>query len=388
VGRTNWTLQVEAVSTLEAEGPSPDLVRGLGLLTFIHLISDRPAEAMATAGRAIELAATLGLAPPAGAYAWRGSTRCLTGDPGGLDDGRMAIALATAAGTAREAAIYRNEYAGNVAWFIGARAAELATTDLVEFAASRGLRGLERLGRAGLAYTLWGQGNLVEAEAIIRSSIEAFEAAGDLSGIPNLRGALMQLATLRGDTADANGLAATLETDPHLEDSPDSPGTLAAIARAYAEDGDLDGARRVLARMATQEIGAAYRGGEVLDAVIAALAIGDRNLIASHVDASDDQRPFGRGIRRLARALVAEADGDLELAASEFDAAAAILDALWTPHHTHARLGLGSCLVALGRADQAINPLTEARDLAERMGARPWVAEADALLAEIETPAG
>jgi tetratricopeptide (TPR) repeat protein len=303
----------------------------------------------------------------------------------------MAIALATAAGTARDAAIYRNEYASNVAWFVGARAAEVATTDFVEFAASRGLRGLERLGRAGLAYTMWGQGNIVEAEAAIRSSIAAFEAAGDLSGIPSLRGAILQLATLRGDTAEARLLAEALETDPHLEDSPSSPEVLAAIARAYAEAGELDAARRMLARMATQEIGAAYRGGEVLDAVIAALAIGDRDLIASHVDASDDPRPYSGGTRRQARALVAEADGDLERAASEFEAAAAILDELSIPQHTHALLGLGRCLVALGREDAAIAPLTEVRDVAARMGARPWIAEATTLLARIggiETPAG
>ena len=391
VGRTNWALQVEAVSTLEAEGPSPDLVRGLGMLTFVHLISDRPAEATATADRAIELAATLGLPPPAGAYAWRGSTRCLTGDPGGLDDGRVAIALATAAGTARDAAIYRNEYAANVSWFVGARAAEVAITDFVEFAASRGLRGLERLGRAGLAFSLWEQGSLVKAEAAIRSSIAAFEAAGDLSGIPNLRGALMQLATLRGDTAEASGLAATLETDPHLEDSPDSPGTLAAIARAYAEAGDLEGAKRVLARMATQEIGTAYRGLEIRDAVIAMLAIGDRDAAARLVGGSDDPRPYGLGTQHQARALVAEADGDTELAVTEFGTAAAILEPLSVPNHAQALLGQGRCLVALGRGDAAIAPLKEARDLAVRMGTRPWIAEASGVLAQlegIETPAG
>jgi hypothetical protein len=140
--------------------------------------------------------------------------------------------------------------------------------------------------------------------------------------------------------------------------------------------------------MATQEIGAAYRGAEVRDAVIAALAIGDRDLIASLVDASDDPRPYSGGIRRQARALVAEVDGDLELAATEFGAAATILDAFSTPQHTHCLLGQGRCLLALGRDEAAVAPLTEARDLAVRMGARPWIAEATALLAGIETPAG
>ena len=125
VGPPHWELQLEAAATLEAEGPSADLVHALGMVTFVHLVSDRPADAIATADHAIELAATLGLPAPAAAYAWRGTTRCLIGDPGGLDDGRRAIDLATASGLAREAAMYRSEHAANVATYLGSLEAEV-----------------------------------------------------------------------------------------------------------------------------------------------------------------------------------------------------------------------------------------------------------------------
>ena len=51
------------------------------------------------------------------------------------------------------------------------------------------------------------------------------------------------------------------------------------------------------------------------------------------------------------------------------------------PRRCEARLGFGRCLVALGRPDEAIAPLRVARDIAERIGAVPWVVAADALLA-------
>jgi len=137
--------------------------------------------------------------------------------------------------------------------------------------------------------------------------------------------------------------------------------------------------------------GSAYRGPETLDAVIAALTIGDRDLAARIVDASTHPSPFYAEMRRLARALVAEANGDPSKAATEFRTAAAALVPFSIPMHTQALLGRGRCLVALGRPLEAFEPLTTARDLAVRMGARPWVTEADTLLARlegIETPAG
>src|SRR5262249_7341843 len=103
VGPPHWELQHEAAETLEAEGPSADLVYALGSPACFHVVEDRPGDAIATAERAIDLAAELGLPEPAAAYAWRGTMRCLMGDPGGLDDGRRAIELATAAGASRDA---------------------------------------------------------------------------------------------------------------------------------------------------------------------------------------------------------------------------------------------------------------------------------------------
>jgi hypothetical protein len=48
---------------------------------------------------------------------------------------------------------------------------------------------------------------------------------------------------------------------------------------------------------------------------------------------SDDRTPYSVGVRSLARGLVAEADGDFERAATDFEAATGILRPLSVPLH-------------------------------------------------------
>ena len=395
IGPPHWELQEEAAATLESEGPSADLVHALGMMAFVHLVSDRPAESIATADRAIELAASLGLPAPASAYAWRGSTRCLLGDPAGLDDGRTAIELATRAGLTRDAAMFRNEYTANVAVFLGGREAETAGNDLLAFAASRGLSGIERLARASLAEVMLDQGRLDEAEPVIRVSLEEFAAAGDVTMVTAVHASLARIASLRGDPATALAQADLIEADPHLRDNASWPLFVAMAARVRAEASDRDGAARLLVALQQADGGSVYRGFEIRDAVVAALAIGDLDLARRIVEGSADPRPLAAENRRLARALVAEAEENLESAAEGFKAAAGPLEALSLPEHTQALLGYGRVLMKLGRPAQAEATLRQARDLAQRMGAAPWLAEADGLLAAIagqtsktEAPAG
>ena len=82
----------------------------------------------------------------------------------------------------------------------------------------------------------------------------------------------------------------------------------------------------------------------------------------------------------------AEAGGEFQAAAAGFAAAAA---AGWhdfgVPYEEgHALLGQGRCLVALGRAPEAAAPLAAAREIFARLGARPALAQTDALLAQLD----
>jgi tetratricopeptide (TPR) repeat protein len=233
------------------------------------------------------------------------------------------------------------------------------------------------------------------AEPALRVSLEEFVASGDVWFVAAFHSSLARIASIRGDTATARTEADLIEGDPHLRDNASWPQFVAIAARVRAEAGDRDGAARLLVALQQADGGSAYRGFEIRDAVVAALAIGDLDLARRIVEGSADPRPLAAENRRLARALVAEGEENLESAAEAFQAAAEPLEALSLPEHTHALLGYGRVLIKLGRPAQAEATLRQVRDLARRMGAAPWLAEADGLLAAIagqtsktEAPAG
>jgi hypothetical protein len=84
--------------------------------------SERRAEAIAFAERAIELATTLGLPAPARALGLRGSARFALGDAGGLNDTRRALEAALGQGLGRETAVLYNNLAEDLGRAEGLRA--------------------------------------------------------------------------------------------------------------------------------------------------------------------------------------------------------------------------------------------------------------------------
>ena len=76
--------------------------------------------------------------------------------------------------------------------------------------------------------------------------------------------------------------------------------------------------------------------------------------------------------------LVRERRADPEAAAADFAVAAAGWSDFCMPYEeAQALLGQGRCLLALGRAAEAAAPLTSAREIFARLGAKPALAEAD-----------
>ena len=85
-----------------------------------------------------------------------------------------------------------------------------------------------------------------------------------------------------------------------------------------------------------------------------------------------------------ARAMVAEAQGETEVAAGLFAQAAERWAGMGVvPERAFADLGQGRCLLALGRAADADGPLRQAREVFARLGAMPALAETDALLVRV-----
>jgi len=84
--------------------------------------SERHAEAIAFAERAIKLASTLGLPAPARALGLRGGARFALGDAGGLNDTRRALEAALGQGLSRETAVRYNNFAEDLGRAEGPRA--------------------------------------------------------------------------------------------------------------------------------------------------------------------------------------------------------------------------------------------------------------------------
>jgi len=105
----------------EAGRPSCGHGRSLADLTGPEA-SERHAEAIAFAERAIELATALGLPAPARALGLRGSARFALGDASGLDDTRRALEAALGQGLGRETALLYNNLAEDLGRPEGPRA--------------------------------------------------------------------------------------------------------------------------------------------------------------------------------------------------------------------------------------------------------------------------
>ena len=96
-------LQTEAVASLEAEGPSPELLDALNDLVGSTWGQADPRVTLGTAERAVAVAERLGLPPDPRAIAYRGCARCDMGDAGGLDDLRLALEMVRIKGAWEEA---------------------------------------------------------------------------------------------------------------------------------------------------------------------------------------------------------------------------------------------------------------------------------------------
>jgi hypothetical protein len=89
----------------------------------------------------------------------------------------------------------------------------------------------------------------------------------------------------------------------------------------------------------------------------------------------------------LARAMLDEAEGDLEAARREYATAAVALERhADVVEHAYALMGLGRCLLAVGETHDGVMRLRESREIWERLNAAARIAEIDALLSIGRSP--
>jgi len=163
-------------------------------------------------------------------------------------------------------------------------------------------------------------------------------------------------------------------------------GVSIAAAAARMALGDSE---RALSHLASSEAAFRSPGGfwsaDLLPrAVRIALAGGDRGLAERLAGSLEPLQPLSRHAIVAAEALVSEAQRDYQAAADGFaDAASRWRDFAVINEESHALLGRGRCLVALGRAPEALATLTAARAIFARLGAKPALAETDVLMQQV-----
>jgi hypothetical protein len=123
-----------------------------------------------------------------------------------------------------------------------------------------------------------------------------------------------------------------------------------------------------------------YRASALPDVIRVCMATGELILARRLVDGLDVRAPGLAHCLTTARALLAEAQGDLEPAADlHAQAATSWSNYGSVPEHGQALLGLGRCLARL-QHPQAWDRLGQARAIFVRLEARPLITESDSWL--------
>jgi class 3 adenylate cyclase/tetratricopeptide (TPR) repeat protein len=380
-----FEIGAEALSLLEPMPPSPELVGALIEVARAWTLGGEPAQGVSFAERAIALATELGLPLPPRALGYRGLARAELGDQGGLADMREALRIAIEAGQGREAGTLYNNL-GRTTWPIHGPVKALEVyRQGVAFNEARGLAGLAIWIGASLLDALTDSGELDEVLATAARLAEQAEIAGIVPSLLTVRGAQARVLALRGEAEQATPFLDWLVDSSRETGAPEEMVLgLASAAIARTALGHVGRAVELLDELATTPQVGAVRGSFpawVPPLVRAALQLGDRALAERIARSLEPMLPYAEHALVAANAALAEARGDLQAAVDAYtDATSRWVRFGVVPEQAFALLGHGRCLVGLSRPTEAAPVLQRAREIFERLGAAPALAETDSLL--------
>jgi hypothetical protein len=377
-----------AITLLEGEPPGPDLVAAYAELVAFHVVfaSDWHA-AIAAAGRALALAAELGLPEPARARGFLGFARASLGKREGLDDLRRAIVLSLERGQSRDVAVFHANLAESLWVYEGPAAALEVAREGVAFADRRGIIAPSRHTAAESLHYLIAAGRPADALAEAALLRPELEASGAIA-LTYVLSAQLLLHAERGDPGlgppDAERLSAAVQATTELQLI--AVGLPAAARMLLAHDRRADAVGLLAELEQTPGIRRDTNYAAGLPALVrCALSAGDADLAARLAEGVESITPLHAHALLAASAQLAEARGAHADAAERYAGAAEEWRRFGdVPERAYALLGRGRCLHALGDEDAA-DPLREARALFASLGYRRALAEADALLGDAET---
>ncbi len=383
----NRAVSAEAITTLEPLGPSPELVQVLTEMSGDTMMATEFAQAMAYADRAIAMSADLGLPEPARAHGFRGATRIALGDVGGVEEMRRATDVANAQGLGREVALQQLNLAEAIAPIEGPRTSLEAMRKGIGFAQRRGIEEFVTAFGGGAVAALAELGSYEEALATAEELVPRLEAGGDVWLLVWMRSVQARILVRRGEHAAAEPLAAWLaERGRAMAQTQTLAHVLLAAAAVRSSLGDAAAVVTLLAELASVPNIAAdlqYAWG-LADAVRMALAAGDLELALRLQEGVEPVHPLREHVLVTTGALLAEHRGEHASAADRFADADERWKAFESPwERAHALFGRGRCLLVLGQAAEAAGALREAREVFASLGARPSVAQVDAVLATV-----
>ena len=378
------TVVADAEHLLEGTPASPELVAVLTERAVEHTMCGDWRAAVASAERALTVAGKLGLDVPARALGFRGMARCLGGDAGGIDDLRRALAAAQRQGLGRDAAVLQSNLGMAIALHQGVRETLGVHREGLEYAQRHGIEEFVLSFRAELIEDLTSTGDWDEALDEVAALTPVLERADFAWMLVTVRTNELQILARRGgDAVAAAPTAGLLEAARQSELPEDTIQTLFACAEAAQALGDGARALALLSECAAVPDAGAATGYAwcLAEAVRVALAAGDPAVAARLVEVTTEEGPMHERGLASARAALLEHRGGVDEAAEAHAAAASLWREFGDPYEeAQALLGQGRCVMALGRAPEAAAPLAAAREIFARLGARPALAETEAVL--------
>jgi tetratricopeptide (TPR) repeat protein len=372
---------LQAVSILEAH-PGPELVNAYTELAGEFFVSGEHQAASDAARHALQLADELALPAPAKALGFLGGAKALGGDRAGLADSRQALAQAIERNPGRDAAVIYANLAVATSVFDGPRAALEVCEEAKSFCAARGVPAMHLFMRAVAARALAQSGAVDEALVEAQEVFGEASTAGDVPVSLMARSLAHELRAQRGEAAQVDLSAETVVFESQKAPTPYMLLVIGSVQLDVAL-GRVGEARQGLLRIAEASVSGEALFAQVLpDLVRCALAIGDRGLARQLTTGIEMTTPCLEHAMVTVRALLAEADQELDQAAAGLaDAAARWLEFGNVPERAYALLGQGRCQLALHQP-QASEVLTEAGLLFASLGFRPALAEVRALLGD------
>jgi tetratricopeptide (TPR) repeat protein len=379
-----------AVAELSKQGTSPELVEALSFEAGERSLSDGDHDGgVEAADRALKMANDLGIAVPVRALRNRGTARTNKGDMGGLEDYRRAADLAQEQGLGRDRLgsvfnllLYEADIEGTAQALQGVR-------DGLAESERYGIEDMTFAFKSLLISGLIDDGSWDEALALAEELIPVLEAHDDVWSLVPLRTGLAALLTDRGEPQAAEPLASwVLDRVREMDEHQALAGSL--FIRLYVAErlGDRATAASLLHELVERCAG---ENGVIwwLDlAALTAVRLDEKDLARQLIESITPAVPAHEMKVNAGEAVLAESDGDLPRAVTLFQAAEAFAERLGsTPTRAFSLLGLGRSLMGTERTADATVALEDARKLFVSMGAKPWVAETDALLQRLRRDA-